>query len=88
LKCEYTGLPWPTFSLYKATTSINKEPIIASEKYQFDGTILIIRNVSEADIGEYTCSVKNLVNSENSTVRLNVDSKFRNESYLIEDYFS
>lgn len=75
LKCDYTGLPFPKLRLYKATASINKELISASEKYQFDGNLLIIRNVSEADIGEYTCSVENLVNSDSSTIRLNVDSK-------------
>lgn len=83
LKCEFTGLPLPKFRLYKATTSINKELITASEKYQLDGNLLIIRNVTDADIGEYTCSVENFVNSENMTVSLNVDSK---SSFKIKIY--
>ncbi|KAI6177052.1 hypothetical protein M3Y97_00865500 [Aphelenchoides bicaudatus] len=77
LKCEFTGLPWPKLRVYKATTSINNELIVASEKYQFNGNILIISNVTAQDIGEYTCSVENFVNSENATVQLTVDTKPR-----------
>jgi hypothetical protein len=76
LKCEFTGLPWPKLRLYKATSSLNKELITTSEKYHFDGNLLIIRNISEADIGEYTCAVENFMSSESSTVQLNVDSEF------------
>lgn len=77
LKCEFTGLPWPNFRVFKATTTINRELIVASEKYQFDGNLLIIRNVTAADIGEYTCSVENLASSDNATIQLNVDSKLK-----------
>lgn len=77
LTCEFSGLPWPKLRVYKATTSINKELIVASEKYQFDGNLLIIRNLTAQDIGDYTCSIENFVNSDNATIQLNVDSKLK-----------
>jgi hypothetical protein len=77
LKCEFAGLPWPQLRIYKATTTVNKELIIASEKYQFDGNLLIIRNVTAQDIGEYTCAIENFMSYDNATVYLSVDTKPR-----------
>lgn len=75
LKCDFTGIPLPKLRFYKATTSLNKELISTSEKYQVDGNLLIIRNVTDADTGEYTCSIENFASSDNVTIRLNVDSE-------------
>lgn len=74
LPVRVAGVPYPELQW-----TFNGRPLVNSDKHAIkhdgDNSVLIIRNCSKSDIGEYKCVAKNREGEDSTQAKLNVVDK-------------